>query len=31
MEFVNAGINKNNIVLGFHEPEMRKYTGFAIA
>lgn len=30
-ELVNAGIFKNDIVLGFHEPEIRKYTGFAIA
>ena len=26
-----AGIPKNEIVLGFHEPEIRPHTGFAIA
>lgn len=29
-KLVNAGISKNDIVLGFHEPEIRKYTGFAV-
>ena len=26
-----AGIPQNEIVLGFHEPEIRPHTGFAIA
>lgn len=30
-ELVAAGIPKQDIVLGFHEPEVRKYTEFAIA
>jgi hypothetical protein len=29
-ELINAGIPKLDIVLGFHEPEIRQYTGFAI-
>ncbi|NEQ68595.1 MAG: XisI protein [Symploca sp. SIO2D2] len=28
---VDAGIPKEEIVLGFHEPGVRKYTGFAVA
>ena len=28
---VQAGIPKTDIVLGFHEPEIRPHTGFAIA
>ncbi|MCY7282292.1 MAG: XisI protein [Cyanobacteria bacterium CAN_BIN43] len=30
-DLVAAGIPKEAIVLGFHEPSVRKYTGFAIA
>ncbi|MCF2150697.1 XisI protein [Desmonostoc muscorum LEGE 12446] len=30
-ELVEAGIPKEDIVLGFHEPNVRKYTGFAVA
>jgi XisI protein len=30
-ELIQAGIPKEDIVLGFHEPEVRKYTGFAVA
>ncbi len=30
-EFLNAGIPKDRIVLGFRSPEMRKYTEFAVA
>ncbi len=30
-DLVEAGIVKSDIVLGFHEPSVRKYTGFAIA
>lgn len=30
MELVEAGIPKENIVLGFRPPEIRPYTGFAI-
>ncbi len=30
-EFVQSGIPKEDIVLGFHEPEVRQYTGFAVA
>jgi hypothetical protein len=29
-ELITAGIPKSDIVLGFHEPEIRQYTGFAI-
>jgi XisI protein len=29
-ELTQAGIPKEDIVLGFHEPEIRQYTGFAI-
>lgn len=30
-KLVSAGIAKTDIVLGFHEPEVRQYTGFAVA
>jgi len=30
-ELVAAGIAKQNIVLGFQEPSVRKYTDFAVA
>lgn len=30
-QLVSAGISKSDIILGFHEPEIRKYTGFAVA
>jgi XisI protein len=30
-ELVQSGIPKEDIVLGFHEPEIRPYTGFAVA
>jgi XisI protein len=30
-ELVQAGIPKEAIVLGFHEPEIRPHTGFAVA
>lgn len=30
-ELVQAGIPKEDIVLGFHEPNVRQYTGFAVA
>jgi hypothetical protein len=30
-ELMAAGIPKDAIVLGFHEPEIRPYTGFAVA
>jgi len=30
-ELIQAGIPKEDIVLGFHEPEIRPYTGFAVA
>ena len=30
-ELLTAGIPKDDIVLGFHEPKIRQYTGFAIA
>jgi XisI protein len=30
-ELIQAGIPKEDIVLGFHEPEIRQYTGFALA
>ena len=29
-ELIQAGIPKEDIVLGFHEPEIRPYTGFAV-
>jgi hypothetical protein len=30
-ELVEQGISRDSIVLGFHPPEIRKHTGFAIA
>jgi hypothetical protein len=30
-ELEEAGIPKEEIVLGFHEPQVRKYTGYAAA
>ncbi|MBD2652917.1 XisI protein [Synechocystis sp. FACHB-383] len=30
-ELVSSGIAKEEIVLGFHEPQIRPYTGFAVA
>ena len=30
-ELVAAGISKQDIVLGFQEPSVRKYTGYAVA
>jgi hypothetical protein len=30
-ELIATGINQEDIVLGFHEPALRQYTGFAIA
>lgn len=30
-ELVQAGIPKSDIVLGFHEPDIRLHTGFAVA
>jgi hypothetical protein len=30
-DLVKAGIPSENIVLGFQEPSVRKYTGFALA
>ncbi len=30
-ELVEAGVPKEDIVLAFHEPEMRAYTEFAVA
>ncbi len=30
-ELVEAGIPKEHIVLGFHEPNVRQHTGFAVA
>lgn len=30
-ELVQAGIPKEDIVLGFHEPSVRPHTGFAVA
>ncbi|GAK59486.1 XisI protein [Candidatus Vecturithrix granuli] len=29
-ELIEAGIPKEKIVLGFHPPEIRKHTGFAV-
>ncbi len=29
-ELVKLGVPKSDIVLGFHEPFMRQYTGFAV-
>jgi hypothetical protein len=30
-DLVRAGVPKEDIVLAFHEPKMRQYTGFAVA
>ncbi|MEB3179165.1 MAG: XisI protein [Nostocaceae cyanobacterium] len=30
-ELVEAGVPKDRIVLAFHPPELRKYTGYALA
>jgi XisI protein len=30
-ELIQAGIPKEDIVLGFHKPSIRPYTGFAVA
>jgi len=30
-DLVQAGVPKEDIVLAFHEPEMRQYTDFAVA
>jgi hypothetical protein len=30
-DLVEAGIPKSDIVLGFHQPDVRQYTGFAVA
>ena len=30
-DLVRAGVPKEDIVLAFHEPKMRKYTDFAVA
>jgi hypothetical protein len=30
-ELMQSGIPKEDIVLGFHEPNVRQYTGFAVA
>ena len=30
-ELEQAGIPKDRIVLGFHEPDVRQYTGYAVA
>lgn len=30
-ELIQSGIPKEDIVLGFHEPSIRQYTGFAVA
>ncbi len=30
-ELLEAGVPKSDIVLGFHPPEVRPYTGYAIA
>jgi len=30
-ELEEAGIPKHDIVLGFHEPDVRQYTGYAVA
>jgi len=31
IELEQAGILKKNIVLGFHEPDVRQHTGYAVA
>lgn len=30
-ELVSLGVPKDRIILAFHPPELRKYTGYAIA
>ena len=30
-DLIDAGISKNDIVLGFRHPKVRQYTGFAVA
>jgi XisI protein len=30
-ELVTAGVTKDHIVLAFHPPQVREYTGYAIA
>ena len=30
-ELTGAGIPKDHIILGFREPELRQYTGYAVA
>lgn len=30
-ELIDAGVSKNDIVLGFRHPKVRQYTGFAVA
>lgn len=30
-DLLNSGISKEEIVLGFQEPQVRSYTGFAVA
>ena len=30
-ELIDAGVSKNDIVLGFRYPKVRQYTGFAVA
>ena len=30
-ELENSGVSKNEIVLGFHEPEVRAFTDYAVA
>jgi hypothetical protein len=30
-ELIEKGVPKKDIVLGFHEPHLRQYTGFAVA
>ncbi len=30
-ELIEKGVPKDKIVLGFHEPELRKHTGFAVS
>jgi len=31
LELERSGIPKEHIVLGFHEPDVRQYTGYAVA
>ena len=30
-DLIDAGVSKNDIVLGFRHPKVRQYTGFAVA